>query len=858
MGIVREHQGIVFALATTLAMNSSITACGEAEPPRQDLGARKEAMVKAPNNGPLYAQQTAPAHASPAMLAMCSSQPNLPPLLRARFCPAHSTGAQTQTPSKNPLRLDGALATTNVPGAVGAQITAPASSGESVLYSFTPYLNGTNPYGNVCVGPGGNLFGTTYSGGSANAGTVYRVNNAGKAVLYNFTGGADGSSPSSSLLCDSAGNVYGTIGFNAGGAGFVFRVNGVGHLDVLYRFTGGDDGGYPAGGVLQDSAGNLYGTTIGGGSAGMGVVFKLDSSGHETVLHTFTGADGAYPQGDLIQDSAGNLYGTTSYGGPTSAQAGVVYKLDPKGNLTVLYSFTGGNDGGYPSVGVTRDSAGNLYGTTGGGSTGYGVVYKLDPMGNETVLYNFTGGADGGNPIAGVTLDAGGNLYGTANDGGSSVVYGGLGVVFKLDADGNETVLHTFTGKDGAYPSAGVTLDSAGNLYGATGSGGTANLGALFKLDTVGQYTVLFGFPTTDGANPVAGVIEDSAGNLYGTTTGGGTENAGLVFKVSTNGHETVLYTFTGGADGADPQGGLIQDAAGNFYGTTSLGGAAGAGVVFKLDAKGNETVLYSFTGGADGAHPQAGVTMDSAGDLYGTTSDGGSAGLGVVFKLDPMGHETVLHTFAGEPDGRNPRSGVTFDLAGNLYGTTFQGGVGCCDGWGVVYKLDPAGNYTILHSFVFAEGANPWGGLTLDAAGNLYGTTWSGGPRSGDYPGVVFKIDNGGNFSVLYTFTGFADGAGARSNMVFDSAGNLYGTTQAGGVSYYCPVESGATGCGVVFKLSPSGQQTVLYTFTNGADGSEPGTGLIRDAAGNLFGTGQFGGTGGGGVVYRLTPSGS
>jgi uncharacterized repeat protein (TIGR03803 family) len=269
---------------------------------------------------------------------------------------------------------------------------------------------------------------------------------------------------------------------------------------------------------------------------------------------------------------------------------------------------------------------------------------------------------------------------------------------------------------------------------------------------------------------------------------------------------------------------------------------------VYKLDREGHETVLYSFTGGTDGAYPLAGLIQDSAGNFYGTTLDGGSAGVGVVFKLDPMGHETVLHSFTG-PDGRWPYSGVTFDSAGNLYGTTHSGGTR----GGVVFKLDPAGNYTVLHDFTYgADGGDPLGGVTLDSAGNLYGTTWSGGPPSGDYPGVVYKVDSSGNFSVVYTFTGFTDGGGSRSNVVLDSAGNLYGTTQYGGqgpCSYF--------GCGVVFELDPSGHQTVLYSFLGGADGSEPGTGLIRDVAGNLYGTTAYGGVAGSGVVYKLTPGG-
>jgi uncharacterized repeat protein (TIGR03803 family) len=719
-------------------------------------------------------------------------------------------------------------------------------AGETVLHNFSPYPQGNSPQANVCLGPGGKIYSTTAYGGSANAGVVYSFNNAGnQTVLYSFTGGADGANPYANVLCDSAGNLNGTTLFGgSSGAGVVFRISGAGHESVLYSFTGGADGGNPFYGLIQDSAGNLYGTTDGGGSAGVGVVFKLDKKGHETVLYSFTGGvDGAFPNG-LIHDSAGNLYGTTQFGGAFGA--GVVFKLDPIGNETVLYSFTGAADGGSPFAGVVEDSAGNLYGTTnGGGSGGAGVVFKLDAVGHETVLYSFTGGGDGGYPSAGVTLDSVGNLYGTTSFGGSA----GAGVVFKVDTAGNETVLNSFTGgKDGGYPFGGVIADLGGNLYGNTSGGGTAGVGALFKLDPAGHETVLYGFPGSDGGNPYAGVIQDSAGNLYGTTLQGGTDGVGVVYKLDPRGRETLLHTFTGGADGGSPYAGLIQDSAGNLDGTTQFGGAFGAGVVFKLDTSGNETVLYNFTGGADGGFPYTGqLMMDSAGNLYGTTLDGGSAGKGVIFKIDPMGHESVLHSFTG-PDGAYPYSGVIMDSAGTLYGTTSQGGTRL----GVVYKLDATGHYTVLHNFTFgADGGLPWGGLILDAANNLYGTTWSGGPPSGDYPGVVYKVDAAGNFSVLYTFTGFSDGGGSRSNLVLDSAGNLYGTTQYGGqgpCSFF--------GCGVVFELDPGGHQTVLYSFAGGSDGSEPGTGLIRDASGNLYGTTSEGGTAFAGVVYKVTAS--
>ncbi len=696
---------------------------------------------------------------------------------------------------------------------VAALGVAPATAGETVLHSFNPYPRGAYPQASLCRGEDGKFYGTTSNGGSAGAGVVFNLDKKGhETVLYSFTGGADGGNPYAAVICDSAGNIYGTTsGGGSAGAGVVFRVNGVGHESVLYSFTGGADGGYPSAGVIRDSAGNLYGMTCCGGAAGAGVVFKLDKKGHETVLYSFTGgADGGYPFGyeqGVIMDSAGNLYGTTTYGGV--AGAGVVFKLDRKGDETVLYSFTGGADGGYPTAGVIQDWAGNLYGTTnGGGAAGAGVVFKLDRKGNESVLYSFTGGTDGGYFLAGLIQDWAGDLYGTTAYGGAA----GAGVVFKLDRKGNESVLYSFTGgADGGPSYASLIQDWAGNLYGTTAFGGGPGAGVLFKLDPAGDETVLYSFPGSDGSGPGSGVIQDSVGNLYGTTNGGGPANAGVVYKLDATGHETLLYSFTGGADGANPHA-VIMDSADNLYGTTSGGGAAGAGVVYKLDRTGQETVLYNFTGGADGGDSEAGLIFDSAGNLYGTTNGGGVAGAGVVFKLDTTGHETVLYSFTGGADGGQVLSGVVRDSAGNLYGTTVSGG-GVPHYGGVVYKLDPTGHETVLHSFTYgADGGFPWGDVTFDSAGNLYGTTWSGGPPSGDDPGVVYKLDPAGNFTVVYTFTGFADGGGSRSNVVFDSAGNLYGTTEYGGQGP-CPY----FGCGVVFELDPTGHQTVLYSFSGG-----------------------------------------
>lgn len=357
------------------------------------------------------------------------------------------------------------------------------------------------------------------------------------------------------------------------------------------------------------------------------------------------------------------------------------------------------------------------------------------------VLHTFTG-ADGANPYAALARDSAGNLYGTTYFGGAY----GNGVVFKLDATGTESVLHSFAGgpADGQYPWAGVILDAAGNLYGATKLGGKTGNGIVFKLDSTGKETVLHNFAggPADGSTPYAGLFRDAAGNLFGTTYSGGRSGNGIVFKLDTTGKETVLHSFTGGTDGGNPGAGLIQDTAGNLYGTTAVGGASGKGVMFKLDTTGTFTVLHTFAGyPTDGAGPFDGLILDMAGNLYGTTETGGASNVGTVFKLDRTGTLTVLHSFSGIPtDGAVPYDGLLRNSAGSLFGTAYNGGsTGCVVGCGVVFKLDATGKQTVLHNFTGGkDGATPAAGLVRDSSGDFYGTTAQGG---GSGLGVVFKL---------------------------------------------------------------------------------------------------------------------
>jgi len=381
-----------------------------------------------------------------------------------------------------------------------------------------------------------------------------------------------------------------------------------------------------------------------------------------------------------------------------------------------------------------------------------------------TILHSFSGPpSDGRNPVTGLTLDSSGNLYGTTLIGGTA----NGGTVFVVRPDGSEAVLYNFPlGTNGGPNPSGVTLGTDGKFYGTTAAGGTAGAGTVFRMSPDGTVTTLYSFagPPNDGSGPTSGVIRDGAGNLFGTTAYGGAPCAslgstgcGTVFELSPNGTETILHSFAGGAnDGANPSGGLLQDAAGNLYGVAANGGSTGNGVVFKLSPDGTETLLYSFLGPANnggtssgppgnGANPSGALIQDGGGNLYGTTLNGGAYSGGTVFKLSQTGTETILLRLGGPSnDGRSPRAGLVMDAAGNLYGTT--SGTASSSLGPAVFELSPDGTETVVHNFTSSEGGTTDAGLIQDAARNLYGTTFGSAAAtcSVEGPGgcgVVFKL---------------------------------------------------------------------------------------------------------------------
>jgi uncharacterized repeat protein (TIGR03803 family) len=383
------------------------------------------------------------------------------------------------------------------------------------------------------------------------------------------------------------------------------------------------------------------------------------------------------------------------------------------------------------------------------------------------VILNFTNGQDGARPYAGLTMDAAGNLYGTTfgNSGGSN----GNGSVFKLKHFGSGWILNPLYdyagGNDGAWSWGRLARAQDGTFYGTTWTGGGSGIGTVFQVKP---------FPTA----PVTALAPWS---------------------------ETVTYVFTGGNDGAAPQGDLTFDQSGNVYGVTNYGGDAGNGVVYELTPSGGgwtQAVLYSFQGADDGANPYGGVVFDQAGNLYGVVNYGGTSNSGAVYELSPSGSgwtKTALYNFTGGNDGATPYGGLTIDASGNLYGTTAFGGVG---GGGTVFELTPANgggwSFNTLYSFSGSGYPNygPMDKLTMDAAGNLYGTTYQDG---GFQSGSVFKLTPSGggwSYTSLHDFTGASGGAYPISILVLDTSGNLYGTASAGG----------ANGFGMVFEITPSG----------------------------------------------------
>jgi uncharacterized repeat protein (TIGR03803 family) len=680
--------------------------------------------------------------------------------------------------------------------------------------------------------------------------------------LRSFGTPSQGSYLLGQLVRGTDGLLYGTTasgGRNDYGTVFKLKPDGTG-FSLLEEFDEFTTGGIPYAGLIQGTDGSLYGTTSEGGSSGYGTVFKLKSDGTGfTVLKSFDDTTtGSFLYAGLMQGTDGALYGTANAGG--SSDYGTVFRLNPDGSgFTVLKNFDNITSGAYPTAGLMQGTDGALYGTaSSGGSLGYGTAFKLNPDGSGfTELLNFDDVTAGSYPYGGLMEGTDGALYGTAAYGGNA---GGYGTVFRLNRDGSGfSVLKNLDSlSTGTYIRAGLMQGTGGALYGTTLGGGSGDEGTVFRLNPDGtNFAILQNFDdVTTGGVLDAGLVQWPDGALYGTAYLGGSGGSGTVFKLNPDGSGfTVLNNFFPYPDvregGGSPTAGLIQGSDGALYGTAvsgGNGGGAGYGTVFKLNPDGTDyTVLHNFDSVTTGSAPYGRLMQGTDGALYGTANGGGGTGYGTVFRLNPDGSGfTVLKNFDNITSGAYPYAGLMQGTDGALYGTAAYGG---SLGSGTVFRVNPDGSgFTVLKNLdEEATGGSPYAELIQGTDGALYGTAASGG--SFTY-GTLFKLNpDGSGFTVLQNFDD-PTGSSPYGRLIQGTDSVLYGT------AYYL---GGPGGVGTVFKLNPDGTNfTVLLSFEYLTTGGEVFAGLTQGPDGVLYGTATAGGSKGYGTVFRLNPDGT
>jgi len=614
----------------------------------------------------------------------------------------------------------------------------------SVLHGFAG-TDGSAPTADLIQLADGGLYGTTFTGGSSEAGTVFRISTDGSSfsVLHHFDF-SDGFSPSSRLALGPDGALYGTT---RGGTLFRLQPDGS-SFAVLHQFDG-RNGRLPNAGLTLGLDGVFYGTTLEGGGSGVGTVFKISADGSSfEVLHSFDSVRGAYPNGELVWGSDGAFYGTTQYGG--SGGVGTLFRISADGSsFEILHAFDEAGGPSQPLAGLYQGTDGAFYGATPyGGRSGVGAAFRwAADVSSLEVVHSFDN--DGLYIAGGLVQGPDRALYGTTARGGatSDGSSGGWGAVFKLLPDGSGfSSLHGLSYLEGSNPAAAPVLGPDGAFYGTTSEGGVFRDGTVFRVSADGtSFSVLQILSGSQGENPYAQLLLGADGALYGTTSSGGAFGSGIAFRISADGSDfSVLHDFNVVTDGTTPSA-LVQSSDGSFYGTTSYGPTGARGAVFWLAGDGSVfSTLHHFDGPEFGTPNGAGLVEGREGLFYGTTSDGGSFGHGSVFKFSPdRSTFATLHSF-NFTDGARP-NGLVLSSDGDLYGTTYDGGAfgtiidDVRVGYGTIFKIAIDGSdFSVLHSFDLEGGAFPRAPPVEGSDGVLYGTTAEGGP--GNY-GVVYRL---------------------------------------------------------------------------------------------------------------------
>jgi uncharacterized repeat protein (TIGR03803 family) len=607
------------------------------------------------------------------------------------------------------------MTNTGGPNNYGTIFKISPSGAYTVLKSMIPGTEGGNPQENLVQGKDGSFYGMNYSGGANGVGTIFRFNPSTNVytVLFSFNTTTSGKNPYGSLVVGSDGILYGTT--NGGGnygLGTLFKFDPNTKVYAVMRHLQGADGGYLRGSLTFGNDGYLYGLGHQGGATGGGTIFRISTGGSFLVVRNLSGLDGTFPAGSLVKDSNGNFYGMMASGGTKSA--GTIFRFNPATKAyTVLRSLDLTPDGGYPAGSLIRGTDGNFYGMTssGGSSSRFGTLFKINANVSPaafTVMARFNGSGSLGNAPNGSLVQANdGAFYGTNSAGGTY----GYGTLFKI-CGGVTTVIKSFNRPtDGATPKGSLIQATDGNLYGLASDGGTNGYGTIFKFNpTTNVFAVIRHLAVADGTNPVGSLTQGTDGHLYGLGQRGGSKGAGTIFRINpaTNVY-SVLRHLDYAADGANPEGNLVQANDGKFYGMFPSNGR-----IFSIMADGTFAIVHTLSYYTQGGSPSGSLIKGSATDpyLYGMATYGGSGSVGTVFKINPATKAvSVLRHLTLTTDGGYPKGNLVRGADGTLYGMTQRGGANKV---GTIFKIVGSTFSVVRHLKLASDGGNPMGSLIL------------------------------------------------------------------------------------------------------------------------------------------------